>query len=157
MGVLSRLSIQGQVRASKRSWWEVLLLGGSSVAEWQTTSGLGMPILSLQARSRWEDLDHSRIVAARLWCPDGSIGEVQATGPHRIFQFKSGRRVVPMFGEAGTVVDAHAIGTLDGEIGCRGWEWTALGLAQFSHPDIRTLHERYGQGPFNLEILGIRL
>ena len=153
-GRLSALPLQQLIRFSGRSWWEVMLVGGRTIGEWQTTGGIELPIAHMQARSRWDQLDHSRIVAARLWCPDGSIGEVQATGAYRVFQFKAGHRTNT---HPNTIVDAHVLGTLDGEVGVQGWEWTAQGLQQFSHPDIRALHLRYGQGPFSLDALGIRL
>jgi hypothetical protein len=158
LGAISRLPFSALVRISRRSWWEVQMVGGRTLGEWQTTGGLEMPLARLAGLSRWSELDHSKVVAARLWCPNGEIAEVRATGPYRVLQFKSGRRMaMPGAGESDTVVEAHVIGTLIDDVGgCECWEWTTRGLARF-RDNVRQLHLRYGQGPLNLEALGLRL
>lgn len=145
------------VRLSGRSWWEVMFFGGDTLAEWQTAGAprwLELPLPRLSARSRWEDVDKSKVVAARLWCPNGQTAEVRATGPYRIFQFKVGGRNV-----VGGWTDAHVLGVLtDDEGGCACWEYQyAPGrLARFDD-NVLKLHDRYRVGPFSHEAIGIRI
>lgn len=151
------LPFDALVRLSRRSWWEAKYLGGRTIGEWQTAGEaerLAFPRLRLQAKSNWQDLDHSRIVAARLWCPSGEIGEVEAPGPYRIFQFKSGFRSAA--GD-GSIIDSHTLGVVvDDAGGCQCWEWDGRCLRSFAD-NVQTLHLRYGQGPFNLDVIGLRL
>lgn len=154
-GRLTALTRNEQVRLSKRSWWEVMFEGGDTLAEWETMGTRYAALLPwLQPRSRWEDLDHGRLVAARLWCPNGQVGEVQATGPYRIFQFKVARRSM-----AGEDREAHVIGVVvDDDGNCEGYLWSEdrRQLGQF-RSNVRVMHELFKVGPFNLEVIGLRL
>jgi hypothetical protein len=146
-----------QIRLSGRSWWEVMYQGGRTIGEWQTAGvlrGFELPLPGIQARTRWEDLDHSKIVAARLWCPNGQIGEVTASGPNRVFQFKVGTAT-----SAGRSLDQHVLGTLvDAEAGCECWEWESRSRALIRfEASFLTLHERYKVGPFSAAALGLKL
>src|SRR5215472_520305 len=136
------------VQQSGRAWWEVKYMGGDTVGEWETggvADRLAYPRLSLHARSNWQDLDHYRIVGARLWCPNGQVAEVQAPGPYRTFQFKAGHAT----SEGESITDAQVLGVIiDDEGWCHAWEWSdAHGLASIKDR-IQELHERYGVGPF---------
>jgi hypothetical protein len=166
-GVRARVPLLGRpaavpfdqlVRASGQSWWEVKLLGGRTIGEWQTAEAhrdLEMPMDFLWARSRWEELPHGKIVAARLWCPDGMIGEVEAPGPYKIFQFKKGLR-----GPGYERVDANVLGVLldeDGNCDCWAWEpGTPWGLARFQD-NLMAWRRHQPSTPFNLDVIGVRL
>lgn len=154
-GRYASLPLQTQIRLSRRSWWEVLFVGGQTLAEWQTAGGrIALPVAWLSPRSKWEDVDHSRVVAVRLWCPDGRVAEVRATGPNRVIQFKVG-----MMSLMGRVTQAHVIGVLtDDEGGCDCWEWEpeTKSLRRFQDNILR-LHQRYTVGPFSPEALDLDL
>lgn len=163
MGI-AQLATQAQVKLSGRSWWEVIYLGGKSVTEWQTTGvmrAMESPIFAPGARSRWEDLDHSKIRTALLWCPDGSVGKVEAARPYSVFQFKVG---VAQAGR-GHSTQAHVMGAVHGVNGdcvfCEWWSPVFEGRALVSpgrfrsgQGNILALHERYGVGPLSLEAIG---
>jgi len=146
-----------QVKLSKRSWWEVMFLGGATLGEWQTADvkrGFVLPLPWLQARTKWEDVDHSKVVAARLWCPNGEMAEVRSTGPNRVIQFKVGG-----VSTAGPWIEGHVLGVLtDDQGGCDCWMWYVAGgrLIRFQD-NILTMHERFKVGPFSIEALDLKL
>lgn len=152
--------IERMVRSSGRSWWEVLLLGGRTLAEWKTARAARLPLLplrQLQERTRWEELDHDRIVAVRLLCPNGQVAEVQAARPRSLFQFKVGRA---MAGPGGSqrVLDAHVVGvvlTEDGHCDCWAWDYGQQALLRLAD-SVRDFRYQ-GLGALNLVALGVSL
>jgi len=132
-----------------------MFFGGDTLGEWETAGHkLALPHPFLSPRSKWEDVNHAKVVAARLWCPNGQIGEVRATGPNRVIQFK-----VATAAPGVRSVEAHVLGVLtDGEGGCQCYEWRPdLAMLGRFEANILTLHDRYKVGPFSLDALDLKL
>lgn len=152
-GRLASLSIAALVKLSGLSWWQVRYVGGQTLAEWETAQGaprtLLLPFAGLSQRTRWEELDHSRVIEARLHCPNGEIAEVKG-GPYRLLQFKCGLR-----GPGISVRHAHVLGRLIDELGgCDCWAWESDHLVRFQDNVLN--FQRYGVGPLSLEALGVK-
>lgn len=153
------------VMASGRSWWEALYSNGKTVAEWDTlqSKSLFTP-LGNQSTSRWEEIDKKNLIALRLICPNGKIGEHRTTGSYCLFQFKSG-----VISIAAGVVGAklpkeelhchyHVIGVItdiNGGCDCYAWDYQAKNLIKFKDNVTHMAFDNIG--PLNLgEAVGIK-
>jgi hypothetical protein len=130
---LTAAARHAMVRLSKRSWWAVLYRNGTELYEWGTLVNSVLTPLGIGRTSRWEEIPKDGMISVRLFCPNGTIGELWGR-PQTFFQYKSGYRFVTF----GSVLpdlrreaaershcEAHVIGVLlhaDGTADCYAWE-----------------------------------
>jgi hypothetical protein len=126
IGLMHRLLARG----GSDSYWQVLYRDGRIVSEGAVD---------------WSLLPRTGLVAARLYCPDGSVGDItHLQAGERVFQLKAGRlsMAIAVDGSApatsGRHRDAQILGVVtstDGDCRCYAWEAPINGEQRVTHPD----------------------
>jgi len=147
------------VRATGRSWWQARYRDGAIVSEWGTLPGISArvllpgPMRDSGWRSRWEETTKDGMVGLRLLCPNGEVGELEASRDHALFQFKVGVASVTQ----GHSISAHVIGAIDDDDGaCSCYAWEPPGrLVRFSDNAHWFTYQKVG--PLGIENLGLKV
>ena len=139
---LSRASALARARLFGRPWWQARYRDGRILSEWERD---------------WLDLPSTGLIALRLVCPNGQVGQVgnDTDAGGRCFQFKIGLAGVGL----GRRTEAHVIGIRHGENDCTLFAWEA-GRGVLVGPIADVFHGmRYGGGVMarpSVAVLGAR-
>jgi hypothetical protein len=105
------LAAKARAGVRRRAYWQVRYRDGTVVSEWERD---------------WLDLPRTGLVACRLVCPNGRVGEVGngVDASDRLFQFKVARAAAGL----GRATVAHVIGILNAPDGaCTLFAWEPEG------------------------------
>jgi hypothetical protein len=147
--------------ATGRPWWQARYRDGRVISEWDTLPRLAVAALpgqlaALGPRSQWEQLAKVGMIGARLLCPDGTAGEVEARRDHAIFQFKVGQLRINV--PRPHLCEAQVIGVVTNDAGdcdCVSWEMRERRLVHFQDNVHRFAYR--GVGPLGLANLELKV
>jgi hypothetical protein len=141
------ITAKARAGISRRAYWQCRYRDGRIVSEWERD---------------WIALPRTGLVACRLVCPNGQVGEVgnSVDASDRILQFKIAVAGVGSGGEGGRATVAHVIGILNNPNGdCTLFAWEPE-PGRLVGPLSDNFHAmEYGGGTlrqFNADVLGVK-